>query len=213
MKAPVLIAALAVAAALGGCVTGTTRVDNAAGRATIYEDVRSSSGAVQGIGIESQDIVGMTDQMMRDMLANAMLAGRATAPRIIVDSEYFSNESSSRLNKNMITDRLRIELNRASNGRMVFVGRQYAGMVESERALKREGVTDGGTIRHTQGTAGVDFRLGGRITSLDQVRAGTGVTARYQQISFEMVDMEYGTIVWSGLYEFKKAAQDDVIYR
>src|SRR5690554_4959695 len=25
--------------------------------------------------------------------------------------------------------------------------------------------------------------------------------------------LEYGTIVWSGLYEFKKTAQDDIIYR
>jgi hypothetical protein len=25
--------------------------------------------------------------------------------------------------------------------------------------------------------------------------------------------LEYGTIVWSGLYDFKKTAQDDIIYR
>lgn len=209
MKAIAITACFA--ALLSGCVS--TRVDNSAGRPTVYEDPRTSSAAMQGVGIESQDIVSMTDKMMRDMMQNTSLAGRSPPPRIIIDSEYFANESSSRLNKNLITDRLRIELNRASNGRMVFVGRQYAGMVEAERQLKRDGVTDAGTIRSTRGTAGVDFRLGGRIASLDAVDPSTGMTSRYQQITFEMVDMEYGTIVWAGIYEFKKSAQDDIIYR
>ncbi|MNR34149.1 hypothetical protein D3C85_1518950 [compost metagenome] len=147
------------------------------------------------------------------MLATPVLAGRNPPPRIIIDSEYFTNESSSRINKNSITDRLRIELQRAAQGRMVFVGRQYAAMVENERELKRAGVTDGGTIRKTQGTAGADFRLVGRITSLDAVDTATSTTSRYQQITFEMIDLEYGTVVWGGIYEFKKTAQDDVIYR
>ena len=36
---------------------------------------------------------------------------------------------------------------------------------------------------------------------------------RYSQIIFEMVDLETSEIVWSGIYEFGKAAQDDIIYR
>jgi PBP1b-binding outer membrane lipoprotein LpoB len=202
---------VAAACVLAGCAG--TDVNNTAGRKTVYEDVRSSSTAVQGVGIESQDIVGVTDKMMRDMLTTPILAGRNPPPRIIIDSEYFTNESSSRINKNSITDRLRIELQRAAQGRMVFVGRQYAAMVESERELKRAGVTDGGTIRQTQGTAGADFRLVGRITSLDAVDTASSITSRYQQITFEMIDLEYGTVVWAGIYEFKKTAQDDVIYR
>lgn len=205
--------ALAAAASvfLAGCIA--TGVNNTTGRKTVYEDVRSSSTAVQGIGIESQDITGMTDRMMRDILANPAFAGRKAPPRVIIDSEYFVNESSSRINKNLITDRLRVDLNRAANGRLLFVGREYAGMVESERRLKRDGVTDGGTIRKTRATAGADYRLGGRIASLDSVAPASGMVSRYQQITFELVDLEYGTIVWSGMYEFKKSAQDDIIYR
>ncbi|MGF6693227.1 curli biogenesis system outer membrane secretion channel CsgG [Metapseudomonas resinovorans] len=206
-----LVLVAAAGTMLAGCAS--TGVNNTSGRKTVYEDVRSSSTVVQGVGIESQDIVGVTDKMMRDMLATPVLAGRNPPPRIIIDSEYFTNESSSRINKNSITDRLRIELQRAAQGRMVFVGRQYAAMVENERELKRAGVTDGGTIRKTQGTAGADFRLVGRITSLDAVDTATSTTSRYQQITFEMIDLEYGTVVWGGIYEFKKTAQDDVIYR
>src|SRR5690606_28310542 len=114
----------------------STTVDNSAGRATVYEDARSP-GKVQGVGVESQDVMAVTDQMMRDMLSNPMVMGREVSPRIIIDSEHFTNESSSRINKNMLTDRLRINLNRAANGKLIFVGREYANMVEKERELKR----------------------------------------------------------------------------
>lgn len=192
-----------------GCASN---IDNTRGEATVYEDA-STTGKVGGVGIESQDIVAVTDEMMRDMLANRMLAGRDIPPRIIIDNEYMRNESSSVVNTNMLTDRLRIELNRAANGRMIFVGREYAGMVQKERDLKRDGAVDGGTIRETAAQAGADYRLAGRITSLDASDRSDGTQSRYSQITFEMVDMELGTIVWSGLYEMRKAGRDDVVYR
>lgn len=211
MNKVVLIATLMSVVTLIGCSSGSN-IDNSAGRATVYEDARSP-GKVQGVGVESQDIMAVTDQMMRDMLSNPQLVSRDTAPRIIIDSQYFANESSSRINKNMLTDRLRINLNRAANGRLVFVGREYADMVEKERELKRMGVVDGGTIRPAQATAGADFRLVGRIMSLDAMDTRSQERSRYHQITFELVDLELGTYVWSGIYEFQKTAQDDVIYR
>lgn len=192
-------------------------VDSAPGRPTVYEDV-NSPGRVQGIGIESQDVAGMTNKMVGDMLATPVLSGRKTPPRVIIDSEYFRNEGSTRINKNIITDRLRVELNRAAQGRMIFVGRHYTGMVEKERALKRSGsdtqapVVDAGTIAPRKSTLGGDFRLGGRITTLDAVTP-TGYASRTHQIIFEMIDLESGVISWSGIYDFKKSAQDDIIYR
>lgn len=205
---------LAPALLLGACASTTTTypVVNAPGAATTYSDP-GTRGPVSGIGIEAQDIVSMTDKMMRDMLTNATLAGRTPPPRVIIDAEYFANESSSRLNKNSITDRLRVSLNRASQGRMTFVGRQFADMVARERDLKRQGVTDTGTSGLAKAQLGGDYRPGGRITSLDARSPSTGQMSRYNQITFEMVDLETGQIVWSGIYEFLKTAQDDVIYR
>jgi hypothetical protein len=196
---------------LSGC-SYTTRVNNAPGRATVYEDT-TTVGAVAGIGLESQDVTSMTDQMVRDMLANRILAGRQLAPRVIIDAEYFHNEGSTRINKNMITDRLRIDLNRSANGRMVFVGRHFSDMVAKERELKRDGMVSQGTIGNAKAQAGADFRMGGRITTQDSIRASTGMASRYHLITFEMVDLETGIIVWSGMYEFKKSAQEDVVYR
>lgn len=200
-------------AALTGCATMNQGLDNSAGRPSVYVDAGSTSGRVAGVGVESQGVISMTDKMVRDILGTPQIAGRPVAPRIIIDSEYFSNDSSSRMNKNAITDRLRVELNRSAQGRIIFLGRHYGNMVAKERELKREGGADAGTIRATKAQAGADFRLGGRITSMDANSTRSGVMSRYHQITFELVDLEYGNISWSGLYEFRKEAQDDVIYR
>jgi penicillin-binding protein activator len=194
-----------------GCMTGPSVMDSP-GRKSTYVDV-ASPDETAGVGIESQDIAGMTDKMMRDMLSNPLLAGRSTPPRVIIDDTYFKNESSSRINKSLITERLMINLNRAAAGKLVFVERQAAGMVEEERTLKRQGVVSEGTTGSTRMTAGADFRLTGSIKDLTSINSKNGLTAKYTQISFKMVDLEAGTLVWSGMYEFKKAAQDDVSYR
>jgi penicillin-binding protein activator len=206
-----LFAGLGLLALLAGC--GSTSLNNSAGRPTVYQDVASTSATVAGVGVESQDVVSMTDRMVRDILSNPQISGRTTPARIIIDSEYFANDSSSRINKNAITDRLRVELNRAAQGRLIFVARHYGNMVSKERAAKRDGEVDGATIRKTAARAGGDFRLGGRITSIDAAQNSSGMISRYHQITFELIDLEYETIAWSGLYEFKKEAQDDILYR
>lgn len=206
-----LLAAFVCAAGAVACA-GAPPAANASGVQTIDVDP-GTRGQVAGVGIESQDIISMTDQMMRDMMATPALAGRATPPRIILDAEYFVNESSQRINKNMITDRLRVNLNRAAAGRLAFVSRENAALVAQERELRREGVTDTGTTGMTRAQASGDFRLTGRITSLDSMQQSTGMISRYNQITFEMLDTETGIIVWSGQYEFRREAADDVIYR
>lgn len=203
-----MFVAAAAALLLSACQT----VQNEAGTPTTYTDP-GTLGPVKGVGIESQDIISMTDQIMRDMLTEPRLANAAKTPNVIIDAEYFINESSSRINRNSITDRLRVGLQRAAQGRMIFVGRHYANMVQEERNLKRQGVVDKAANPAAAAQKGADYRLGGRITSLDARDAKTGMTQRYSQIIFEMTDLESGEIVWSGIYEFSKAATDDVIYR
>jgi PBP1b-binding outer membrane lipoprotein LpoB len=208
-----LLSVLAAAAALAGCATTNPGLDNSPGRVSVYTDAGTTSNRVAGVGVESQDVISMTDKMVRDILSTPQIAGRTVAPRVIIDSEHFTNDSASRMNKNAITDRLRVELNRSAQGRIIFLGRHYGNMVARERERKRDGAVDGGTVRQTRAQAGADFQLGGRITSMDAASARNGTVSRYHQITFELVDLEMGNIAWSGIYEFRKEAQDDVIYR
>ena len=201
--------AAAGAVMLAGCQP--TGVENAPGSPTVYQDT-ATSGLVRGTGIESQDIESMVDQMVRDMLANQLLGSAGTPPRVIVDAAYFENASSQRLDKNILIDQLATRLQIAARGRMLFVNREFADMVEKERELKRDGQTDTGTVGLTEAVAGADYRLNGRITSLD-ARTASGVQERYMNVVFRMTDLENGLTVWANQYSFKKAGQDDVIYR
>src|SRR5690606_12479911 len=170
-------------------------------------------GLVTGVGIEAHDIQSMTNQMARDMFASGFLNGLERAPRVLVDEQEFRNEGSQIINRRMITQRLMTELNRAAQGRMSFVGQRYAGMVAKQRELKREGTTDVGTTGLTGGQAGIDFFLAGALMTLDSRDPASGVVQRYNQIAFELVDAETGAVVWAGMYEFQRAAADDVVYR
>lgn len=205
-----LMSAVFLTVVLSGCVT--YGVPSAGGLPPVEVDP-STRGPVSGVGIEGHDIVSMTDQMMRDMLTNATLAGRAKAPRVVIDAGYFRNSGAQAINRDLITNRLRVNLNRASQGRMQFISRENLGMIQQERDLKRAGATDVGTTGMTQAMAGADYRLAGEISTLDERNARTGMIERYNQITFEMVDLESGAIVWSGQYEFERAAADDVMYR
>jgi len=196
---------------VSGCTTMVSKVDDSAGRATLYDDP-STSGGVQGIGIESQDIVAMTDQMARDMVTIPEIMNRKTPPRVILDSKYFVNESTNRVNKNMITRKLKTGLSRATKGKLIIVGREFAKMVEDERELKREGAVDTATTGMAKKTMGADYRLTGSITSQEGVRQ-TGDTSRYTVIFFTLVDLETSAEIWNNEYQFKKTARDDVIYR
>lgn len=198
---------------LAACGSNPHRpVDNVAGRPTTYID-SGTRGAVSGVGVESQDILSMTDRMMRSIISSGVLDGRSKPPRIIMDSKYFENQSSQAINKNLIVDKLRTGLIKAARGQMMFVARRSIGMVEKERQLKRDGQVDKATNGMTKATAGADYRLRGNIKSLDAIDRRTGTIQRYTQITFELIDLEYGSIVWADEFEFSKFAQDDAIYR
>ncbi len=208
---PKAAAVLLCISTLGGCQT-QPQAQNATGVSSMEVDP-SRKGPVSGVGVESQDVLAMTDAMMRDMLAEPIFADTGKRARVIIDAQYFVNESSQAIDKRLITTRLSANLNRAARNRMQFINRVQSAMIEQERALKRSGTTDTGTTGLTKAQLGADYRLSGKIGSLDSRNNKTGLVQRYTQISFEMTDLESGEIVWQGIYEFARAAADDVIYR
>jgi hypothetical protein len=167
---------------------------------------------MNGIGLSSHDIITTTDRMVKEMLASPALRCRTEPAHVIIDSTCLVNASATRIDPHLLTDRLRVGLNKAAGPRIVFVGRQYWGIVERERDLKRDGrvsVPSEVALR----PLGADYRLVGRIGSQDAVDRASGFQTRYHQITFELVDLETSRIAWSGMYEMKKGACDDVVYR
>lgn len=171
-------------------------------------------GAISGVGIESRDIDAMSDQVLRELMSRPDLVSAEKPPRVVVDSEMFRNESSQRIDRNMITDSLRASLNRAAAGRIRFISRESMAIIMRERELKRTGVADTGTTGLTQGVAGVDFQMIGRMTSLDSRDARSGLIQRRTQVLFELVDLETGELRYTSQpYVILRAAGDDIVYR
>ena len=195
-----------------GCASAAQYNDTPYVAATTVDPTATLRG-VSGIGMESQDFIAMSDRMVRDLLANKELAGAETPTRIIIDDTRFLNESSQTLNLALIVDRLRIELLRSSNGRMRFVSRQNADLVEKEKVLKATGRVDTGGTSANRAIAGADYLLIGKIASQSTVNNKSGARSNYFQFSFEMLDLNNGTTVWGNLYDVKKAGADASIYR
>lgn len=194
-----------------GCRTynPTGVVNEPSDRPTRYVPVGTPTPKSGSIGIESQDIVSMTDQMVRDMLASNVLVQSEEPAVVILDAEYFVNDSSQRINKRLIVDRLRTELFRAAAGRVKFIARHADKMVRDEQAKRKEGAV-AGEIDRMLPTA--DYRLTGRFQNLAD-GSEHGDRLNYVQVVFEMVDMNSSELVWSGIYEFKKSSREAIMYQ
>lgn len=206
MKSTIILLG-AAALLVSGCQT--TSVNNTKSQsATRY--VAFDQAQSQGInGIESQDIVSMTDKMVRDMLSYPIFANSSPVAVVIVDDKYFVNDSTQRLNKKLIVDRLRTELFRAAKGRIRFIARHASDMFEQEQQIRTAGVV-GGTA---QKQAEVSYRLTGSFKN-QAVNVGRGQVQNYVQTSFEMVDLNTGELVWTNIYEFKKSGvEESPIYK
>ena len=151
-----LAVALTLAAAL--CCAGCINNNDDGQRVT---RVSVTGGQPEGIGIESTELVNMTNRMVHDILSRPEFVNRKPTPKIIVDSKYFKNESSSRLNVNMLTDRLRTELVIAARGRLKFISREDLDILESERDVDAAY----SKIPRERRASIADYRLSGRITS------------------------------------------------
>ena len=174
----------------------------------------NSRGIVTGTGLESRDISAMADRLVRDLLQRPDFVQAPKPPRVICDSSRLINKSSQRLDTDMISDQLRAQLMRAAAGRIRFISRENIQDVQDERELKRNGQVDVATKGMARAMAGSDYKLTGRITSLDSRNNNTGMTQRSMQVVFELIDLETSESVYiSEPYVILRAQGDDVVYR
>ena len=202
-----------VALIVSACATGGPSGGGGPYVAPMTVDPTATLKGISGIGVESQDFSAMSDKMVRDLLATPAFGNASVPPRVIIDDTRFKNESSQTLNLALLVDRLRIELLRASNGKMLFVSRQNVDLVEKEKQLKTAGKVDAGSSDTKRAIAGADYMLVGKIASQTTINPASGMRANYFQITFEMLDLNNSLSVWGNLYEVKKAGADDKIYR
>ncbi len=202
----VLYASVAAAASLAGCAS--QGVQNPAG-APVTEMRPDERGKVAGTGIESQDLVAVTDKMARGILAARPIVNTSGVPRIVIDPVV--NDTRFTLNKDLFTDRIRALLNERANGKVVFLARDRMAALEREQRLKQDGLVTATTNPNVTQFKGADFFLTGKLGG--QTTRTTQGTSDYVLYTFQLINAATSEIVWEGFSEMKKQGLEDAAYR
>src|SRR5215467_658219 len=97
---------LIIAGLVSGCAS--SGVKNPSG-VPVTQMRGDEQGFVAGTGVESQDLVAVTDKMARSILSVPQIANAQGVPRVVLDPVI--NESRFPINKDIFLSRIRAELN------------------------------------------------------------------------------------------------------
>lgn len=194
------------AALVTGCASSGVKNPSGVGVTEMKADER---GFVAGTGVESQDLVAVTDKMARSIAGVKQIANATVPPRIVL--EPVVNDTRFTINKDLFLNRIRIELNKKSQGKVVFLARDRMAALEKERELKRTGQVTASSDPTLQEFKGADFFLTGKLQGMTtRTKAGT---SDYVLYSFQLIDPRTSEIVWEDSAEMKKQGLEDAAYR
>ncbi len=204
----ILLAGLAAGTALlAGCAT-TAGVQNPSG-VPVKEMRPDERGSVAGTGVESQDMVAVTDKMARSIVGIPRIARAQTPPNIVL--EPIVNNTRFPINKDIFLNRLRVMLNSKATGQVNFLDRAMMKTLERERELKRSGQVTASADPNVVEFGGADYFLTGTLDGMT-TRTSQG-TSDYVMYSFRLVDARTSSIVWEDFAEIKKQGLEDAAYR
>ncbi len=198
--------AFTTAALVAGCAS--KGVKNPSG-VPVTQMRADEQGFVAGTGVESQDLVAVTDKMSRSIMGISQIANAITAPIIVLDP--VENKTRFPINKDIFLTRIRGELNKKSMGKVTFLARDRMAALEKERNLKREGAVTATADPVKQEFKGADYFLTGSLEGLS-TRTTRG-TSDYILYAFQLIDARTSAIVWEDNAEIKKQGLEDAAYR
>lgn len=166
-------------------------------------------GTVAGTGIESQDLVIVTDRMARSILGIPQIAKAPTPPSVVL--EPVVNNTRFPINKDIFLTRIRTQLNAKAVGQVSFLDREMMATLERERELKRTGQVTASADPRPNEFGGADFFLTGKLDGMT-TRTSAG-TSDYVLYSFRLTDARTSRIVWEDSAEVKKQGLEDAAYR
>lgn len=201
-----LMLPLTTVALLAGCASRGVKNPSGVSVTRLNAD---EQGFVAGTGVESQDLVAVTDKMARSILGIQPIAAAATPPIIVLDP--VENKTRFPINKDIFLTRIRSELNKKSGGKVSFLARDRMAALEKERNLKREGAVTASSDPGKQEFKGADYFLTGTLEGLS-TRTSAG-TSDYILYAFQLIDARTSAIVWEDNAEIKKQGLEDAAYR
>ncbi len=200
------LAALLAVGLVSGCAS--TGVKNPSGT-PVTEMRPDERGFVAGTGIESQDIVAVTDKMAHSILGTPQIANAQNPPCVVLDP--VENQTRFPINKDIFLTRIRAELNTKARGKVVFLARDRMAALEKERQMKQTGQVTASADPNVVEFKGADFFLTGTLSGAT-TRTSAG-TSDYILYTFQLVDARTSAIIWEDSAEIKKQGLEDAAYR
>jgi hypothetical protein len=200
------LAACAIAGSLCGCASSGVQHPSGVPATQMRPD---EQGFVAGTGVESQDLVAVTDKMWRSILGIPQIANAHGVPRIVLTP--VENATRFPINKDIFLTRIRSELNAKAAGKIVFLDRDLLATLEHERQMKQSGQVTSSSDPNMMEFKGADFFLTGKLSGLTS-RTSAG-TSDYILYTFHLVDARTSDIVWEDSAEVKKQGLEDAAYR
>ena len=197
---------VAVAALTAGCAS--SGVQNPRG-VPVTEMKADERGFVAGTGVESQDLVAVTDKMARSIISIPEIANAQGTPRVVLNPVV--NETRFPINKDIFLTRIRAQLNSKATGKVRFLAREQMAALERERDLKQSGQVTASSDPNVVEFKGADFFLTGKLQNMT-TRTSKGVSD-YVLYSFQLIDARTSDIVWEDMAEIKKQGLEDAAYR
>ncbi|MEI6357241.1 MAG: penicillin-binding protein activator LpoB [Verrucomicrobiota bacterium] len=205
LRSLAIATATAAAALIAGCASG---VQNPSG-VPVTRLNADEKGFVAGTGVESQDLVAVTDKMARSILAIPEIQKAQGLPRVVLLP--VENQTRFAFNKDIFLDRIRVQLNSKAQGKVRFLARDRMEALEKERAMKRSGQLTSSSDPVVQEFKGADFFLTGKLSGMTtKARAGT---SDYILYTFQLIDPRTSDIIWEDSAEIKKQGTEDAAYR
>jgi penicillin-binding protein activator len=196
----------AVVALSVGCAS--TGVKNPSG-IPVTRMTADEQGFVTGTGMESQDLVMVTDKMARSILGIPQIANAPAPPTVVLDP--VDNQTRFPINKEIFLTRIRAQLNSKARGKVIFLARSQMQVLEQERNRKREGQVTASSDPTVQEFKGADYFLTGSLQGMSaRTKAGT---SDYILYDFHLIDARTSAIVWEDSAEVKKQGLEDAAYR
>src|SRR5512142_3115767 len=140
------------AALLAGCASSGVKNPSGVGVTRMNAD---EQGFVAGTGVESQDLVAVTDKMSRSILEIPQIANAPTPPTIVL--EPVDNQTRFPINKDIFLTRIRAQLMSQAHGKIVFLARNQMAALEHERDMKRQGQVTASSDPNVQEFKGADY--------------------------------------------------------
>lgn len=197
---------LSVVVVLVGCASAGVRNPRGVAVTEMKADER---GFVAGTGVESQDLVTVTDKMARSILSTPQIQNAVGTPRIVLDP--VNNETRFTINKDIFLSRIRVQLNQQARGKVMFLARERMATLEREQQLKQSGQVTTTSDPNVVEFKGADFFLTGKLQGMT-TKSSKGVSD-YILYTFQLVDARTSDILWEDSAEIKKQGLEDAAYR